>query len=56
MLRWFVAIFPLAGAILLPLIVSITISSVGLSAGVLTALIFSSIWFVFMLRTSEMPH
>ena len=56
MLRWFVAIFPLLGAILLPLIVSITISSVGLGAGVLTALILSCIWFVFMLRTSEMPH
>ena len=56
MLRSFVAIFPLAGAILLPLIVSITISSVSIGAGVLIALLLSCIWFVCMLRTSEMPH
>tara|TARA_B100000700_G_C14614461_1_gene655191 strand:+ start:498 stop:668 length:171 start_codon:yes stop_codon:yes gene_type:complete len=56
MLRSIVALTPLAGAIFLPLIVSITIARVGLGQGVLTALILSSIWFVAMLRTSEMPH
>ncbi len=56
MLRWFVALFPLLGAILLPLIVSITISSIGIGTGILMALVLSSCWFVLMLRTSEMPH
>ncbi len=56
MLRWVVAITPVAGAIVLPLIVPITIAKFGLGPGVLTALLLSSIWFVAMLRTSEMPH
>ncbi len=56
MLRWFVAITPLAGALLLPLIVPIVIAWVGIAPGVFTALVLSTIWFVAMLRTSEMPH
>ena len=56
MLRFVVAITPVAGAILLPLIVPITIAKVGLGPGVLLALTLSSVWFVAMLRTSEMPH
>ena len=56
MSRLFVAVTPVAGAILLPLIVPITIAKVGLGPGVLTALILSSLWFVAMLRSSEMPH
>tara|TARA_Y100001968_G_scaffold272536_1_gene264803 strand:+ start:2936 stop:3106 length:171 start_codon:yes stop_codon:yes gene_type:complete len=56
MLRLFVAVTPVAGAIILPLIVPITIAKVGLGPGVFTALMLSSIWFVAMLRTSEMPH
>tara|TARA_Y100001968_G_scaffold263324_1_gene251873 strand:- start:404 stop:577 length:174 start_codon:yes stop_codon:yes gene_type:complete len=55
-LRWFVAVTPIAGAVLLPLVVPITISKFGLGPGVLTALILSSLWFIAMLRTSEMPH
>jgi len=56
MLRWFVAVTPLAGAILFPLIVPIVISWFGIATGVLTALLLSTFWFVVMLRTSEMPH
>ncbi len=55
-LRWFVAFTPIAGAIILPLVVPITISKFGLAPGVLTTLILSSLWFIAMLRTSEMPH
>ncbi len=56
MARWFVAATPLAGALLFPVAVPIVISRFGISYGVITALVFSTLWFVLMLRTSEMPH
>ena len=56
MTRWFVALTPLIGAILFPLLIPTTIQHLGLGPGVLTALILSTLWFVAMLRTSEMPH
>ncbi len=56
MARWFVALTPLTGAILFPLVIPITIHRFGISYGVFAALILSTIWFVLMLRTSEMPH
>tara|TARA_Y100001968_G_C18707132_1_gene414029 strand:+ start:261 stop:431 length:171 start_codon:yes stop_codon:yes gene_type:complete len=56
MLRWFVALTPITGAIVLPLIIPITIAKVGIGGGVMTALVLSSVWFIAMLRTSEMPH
>ncbi len=56
MLKNFVAITPLLGAITFPLVVPLTISKFGVSIGILTALIISSFWFIAMLRTSEMPH
>ena len=56
MLRLFVAVTPLAGAIIFPLAIPIIIAQQGIAPGVLTALILSSLWFVVMLRTSEMPH
>ena len=56
MLRWFVALTPLGGALLFPLLVPLVISWFGIAPGVLTALIVSTLWFVVMLRTSEMPH
>ncbi len=56
MARLFVAITPIAGAILVPLLVTISISKLGISFGVISALFFSTIWFVAMLLTSEMPH
>ena len=56
MLRWFVALTPLAGAIIFPLVVPFTMTKYGIGTGVFFALLISTIWFVAMLRTSEMPH
>ena len=55
-LRWFVAITPLAGAMVFPLVVPLVMARVGIGAGVCVALILSGLWFVAMLKTSEMPH
>ena len=56
MLRWFVAITPLAGAMACPILVPLTMAKVEIGAGVGVALVLSTLWFVAMLRTSEMPH
>ena len=56
MLKKIVAFTPLFGAITFPLLVPITISKVGVNYGILAALLISSLWFIAMLRTSEMPH
>ena len=56
MIKKFVAITPLLGAITFPLIVPITISKFGINYGIFAALLISSLWFIAMLRTSEMPH
>ncbi|HGY5560275.1 MAG TPA: hypothetical protein ACN46P_05785 [Prochlorococcus sp.] len=56
MLRWFVALTPLAGAIIFPLAVPLSMALFGIGTGVLVALIVGSLWFVTMLRTAEMPH
>ena len=55
-LRRFVAITPLAGAIILPLVVPLSMARLGVGGGVLIMLMVSTIWFVTMLRTAEMPH
>ena len=55
-MRWFVAITPLAGAIAFPLVVPLVMARVGIGAGVGVALVLSGLWFVAMLKTSEMPH
>ncbi len=52
----FIAITPMLGALTFPLVVPITISKYGINVGILTALVISSLWFIAMLRTSEMPH
>ena len=52
----FVAFTPILGAITFPLVVPLTISKFGVNYGILMALLISSIWFIAMLRTSEMPH
>ena len=54
--RWFVAVTPIAGALAFPLAVPIVISRFGISYGVIAALVLSTLWFVLMLRTAEMPH
>ena len=51
-----VAFTPLFGALILPLLVPLIISKFGVNYGILSALLISSIWFIAMLRTSEMPH
>ena len=56
MIRLIIAFTPLAGAIAFPLLVPTTIEHLGLGPGVLITLILSTLWFVAMLRTSEMPH
>jgi len=52
----FIALTPLIGALTFPLLVPITISKFGISYGIIVALFISSLWFIAMLRTSEMPH
>ena len=56
MLKKIVDFTPLFGALTFPLIVPITISKFGVNYGILCALLISSLWFIAMLRTSEMPH
>ena len=56
MLKKIVAFTPLLGALTFPLIVPITISKFGVNYGIFSALLISSLWFIAMLRTSEMPH
>ena len=56
MARLIVAFTPLVGAIAFPLLIPTTIQHFGLGPGVLIALILSTLWFIAMLRTSEMPH
>jgi len=56
MLKKIVAFTPLFGALSFPLIVPFTLSKFGVNYGMLIALIISSLWFIAMLRTSEMPH
>ena len=55
-LRWFVAITPLAGAMVFPVAVPLVMARVSIGAGVIVALLLSAVWFVAMLKTSEMPH
>ena len=55
-LRWFVALTPLVGAMIFPILVPIVMTRVGIGAGVGVALALSSLWFIAMLKTSEMPH
>ena len=52
----FIAFTPLFGALTFPLVVPITISKFGINYGILSALFISSLWFIAMLRTAEMPH
>ena len=56
MLKKIIAFTPIFGALTFPLLVPITISKFGINYGILTALVISSLWFIAMLRTSEMPH
>ena len=52
----FIAFTPLMGALTFPLLVPITIAKFGINVGIILALLISSLWFIAMLRTAEMPH
>ena len=56
MKKKFIAFTPLMGALTFPLLVPITIAKFGINYGIIVALFISSLWFIAMLRTSEMPH
>ena len=51
-----VAITPMAGALAFPLAVPLVMKHVGIPAAVLTAVVVGTLWFVAMLRTSELPQ
>ena len=51
-----VAFTPITGAVVLPLVVSLLMAKVSIGAGVLAIVVISSLWFVAMLRTSELPE
>ena len=51
-----VAVTPMAGAVLFPIAVPLLMVKVGIGAGVLAAVLISSLWFGSMLLTSEMPE
>jgi len=55
-LKAVVAFTPLAGALVLPVLVPVLMVRVGVGAGVLAAVLLSSLWFATMLRTSELPE
>ncbi|MFM7312834.1 MAG: hypothetical protein ACKO0M_06665 [Cyanobium sp.] len=54
-LRAFVALTPLLGTLLFPLVVALLMVRTSIGTGVLGAVIVGSLWFVAMLRTAEMP-
>ena len=54
-LRTLVAITPLLGSLLFPLLVALLMTRHGIGSGVLAAVAIASLWFVAMLRTAEMP-
>ena len=54
-LRTFVALTPLLGTVLFPLVVALLMVRNGIGTGVLAAVVLGSLWFVTMLRTAEMP-
>lgn len=55
-LKLVVAITPVAGALAFPLAVPLVMKHVGIPAAVLTAVLVGTLWFVAMLRTSELPQ
>ncbi|MFN9628627.1 MAG: hypothetical protein ACK59A_00130 [Cyanobacteriota bacterium] len=55
LLKTLVALTPLAGSILVPVVVPLLMVRVSIAAGVLALVIAGTGWFVAMLRTSEMP-
>jgi hypothetical protein len=54
-LRLVVALTPLAGSILFPVVVPLLMVRVSIASGVIAAVVIGTLWFVAMLRTAEMP-
>jgi len=54
-LKVFVALTPVLGTVLFPLVVALLMVRSGIGTGVLAAVVLGSVWFVTMLRTAEMP-
>lgn len=55
-MKLLVATTPLAGALAFPLAVPLVMKHFGIPAAVLTAVLLGTLWFVAMLRTSELPQ
>jgi hypothetical protein len=55
LLKLVVALTPIAGSILFPLVVPILMLRVSIASGVIAAVVIGTLWFAAMLRTSEMP-
>nr|AUG32630.1 hypothetical protein PLO_652 [Paulinella longichromatophora] len=54
--RIITAIIPLVGVLTFPALILIFITKGSLQHGISTALFVSTLWFILMLITSEMPH
>ena len=54
-LKLFVAATPMLGAVAFPIVVPLLMVRVSIAAGVVAAVLIGTLWFVAMLRTSEMP-
>ena len=54
-LEVFVAATPMLGAVAFPIVVPLLMVRVSIAAGVVAAVLIGTLWFVAMLRTSEMP-
>nr|YP_002049290.1 hypothetical protein PCC_0661 [Paulinella chromatophora]ACB43080.1 hypothetical protein PCC_0661 [Paulinella chromatophora] len=54
--RTLVTITPLLGALIFPIVVVLFMSVININTGIAVALVLSTLWFILMLRTSEMPH
>jgi hypothetical protein len=55
LLKVVVAVTPLVGSLLVPVLVPVLMVRVNIAAGVLALVVIGTGWFVAMLRTSEMP-
>ena len=55
LIKLVVALTPMAGTILFPLVVPILMLRVSIASGVVAAVLIGTLWFAAMLRTSEMP-
>ena len=55
LLKVVVAVTPLVGSLLVPVLVPVLMVRVNIAAGVLALVVIGTGWFAAMLRTSEMP-